>query len=421
MSGVSNRQLLERVESRMQQITIEEAALHKLQRTLGADTARQDEELEGAWDHLAEVLVPRLDVAGLDRLAAGLHLPAIHGQAVATLRHQTLARAAHRRTALLADPRLQQAEAIENEVSIRLAELNEAAAPLQTSTRALENEPLYMELLAHRYGTPEYAVRFWQMSFYKHWKHADIIVEVYGPRLKRESFADIVALYVRERAALDELRQNISAQQGRVAEIKALRDELAVCETTVATIDGTTLKAVRTRVKDHVKPLDEASLTGLVAFDAGAALAVKRILGVQKKKTYLGAIDQEQVKTSLNDLGVMKQKLGRTRTKLGRSKYQYKTWTRAEAERMVGPDRSDRWHKRRQKIDEARTRIVEFHHYDRWDPVRDMLWWDVMTDGRLDGNFIPEVRDHHHHAHHHHQEVASHREQWQRDRDVDIS
>lgn len=421
MSGVANRQLLERVESRMQQISMEETALHKLQRGLGADTARQDQELEGAWDHLAEVLAPRLDAGLLDRLAAGLHLPTVRAEAVAALRHQTLARAANRRTALLADPRLQQAENIENEVSIRLAELKEAASPLETSTRALENEPLFMELLAHRYGTPEYAVRFWQVSFYKHWKHGDLIVEAHQARLKRDTFAAIGALYVRERAALDELRQSINAQQGRLAELKALRDELTAASTTIDSIDDTTLKAVRTRLKDHVKPLDEASLAGLMAFDEGAALAVKRILGVQKKKTYLGALDQEQVKTSLHELGVMKQKLGRTRTKLGRSKNQHKTWTRAEAERMVGADRSDRWHKRRQRIDEARTRIVEFHRYDRWDPVRDLLWWDVMTDGRLDGNFIPEVRDHRDHVHHHHQEVASHRDHWQNDRDVDVS
>ena len=41
---------------------------------------------------------------------------------------------------------------------------------------------------------------------------------------------------------------------------------------------------------------------------------------------------------------------------------------------------------------EARTHIVEFHHYERWNPAADVLWWDVMSDGRLDGNFIPEVR-----------------------------
>lgn len=418
--SVTNRQLQQRVENRLRDLTREEEKLHRLQRTLGADAARQDAELEAAWDHLAEVLVPALDVAGLNRLAAGLHLPSVQATAIAAIRHQTLTRATQRLKALQADPRLQQAEGIENEVSIRLTELQEAAAPLETSTRALEGEPLFLELLAHRYGTDEYVVRFWQASYYKHWKHADLVVEAHSSRLKKDTFAAIAASYVVERTALEELRREIGVQQGRLAELKDLKLEAVQCEATIENLDDTTLKAVRTRVKEHVKPLDEAALTGLMAFDPAAALAVKRILGVQKKKTYLGALEAEQVKASLQELAVAKSKLARTRTKLGRSKVQYATYTDALADRMIGPDRTERWDKRRARIEDTRTRIVEFHHYDRWDPVRDMLWWDVMTDGRLDGNFISEVRDRGHHVHHHH-DVVTHNDAWQNDRDVDVS
>jgi hypothetical protein len=419
MSAVTNRQMLERVESRLQQIALEEAALHKLQRSVGADTARQDQELEGAFDHLAGILVPALDAARLDAVSRALHLPGVSAAVAAQMRHTILFRATQRRDQLVADPRVQNAEAIDNEVAIRLAELQEAAAPLETSTRSLENEPLFLELLAHRYGTPEYVVRFWQLSYYKHWKHADLIVEAHAARSQRDTFAGIAARYVEERAALDELRRGMGVQQGRRAEVKALQQELADCERTIADVDSTVLGTLRTRVKDHLKPLDDAALTSLMAADPAADLAVKRILGVKKKKTYLGALESEQIKASLRDLGTMKGKLARTRTKLGRPKNRSATYTVAAAERMVGADRSDRWHKRRQRIDEARTRIVEFHHYDRWNPVSDLLWWDVMTDGRLDGDFIPEVRARGPRVHQ--QQVAQHRDEWRNDRDVDIS
>ena len=89
----------------------------------------------------------------------------------------------------------------------------------------------------------------------------------------------------------------------------------------------------------------------------------------------------------------MKNKLLRTRGKLERPKNQHARWSDAEAQRMIGQDRTEKWRKRRAYYDDARTRVVEFHHYDRYDPVRDFLWWDVMTDGRLDGNFIDEVRE----------------------------
>lgn len=419
MSLVWNRQVLLQVEGRLQQISLEEAALHKLQRTIGADAARQDQELEGAFDHLAEMLIPGLDAARLDAVSRALHLPNVGAAVAAQMRHTILSRATARRAQLVADPRVQNAEAIDNEVAIRVAELQEAAAPLETSTRALEAEPLFLELLAYRYGTPEYVVRFWQLSYYKHWKHADLIVEAHAARSQRDTFAGIAARYVEERAALEELRRGVGVQQGRRAEVRELQQELAACDQTIADVDTTVLQTLHTRVKDHLKPLDDAALTSLMAADPAADLAVKRILGVRKKKSYLGALESEQIKASLRDLGTIKGKLARTRTKLGRSKNQHRRWSQAEAERMVGIDRSDRWQKRRQRIDDARTRIVEFHHYDRWSPASDLLWWDVMTDGRLDGDFIPEVRQRGPRLHQ--QQVVEHRETWRDDRDVDIS
>ena len=123
MSTVTNRQMLERVESRLQQISLEEAALQKLQRSVGADAARQDQELEGAFDHLAEILVPGLDAARLDAVSRALHLPGVSAAVGAQMRHTILFRATQRRTQLVADPRVQNAEAIDNEVAIRIDRL----------------------------------------------------------------------------------------------------------------------------------------------------------------------------------------------------------------------------------------------------------------------------------------------------------
>ncbi len=74
-------------------------------------------------------------------------------------------------------------------------------------------------------------------------------------------------------------------------------------------------------------------------------------------------------------------------------------------------DRNDAWNKRWQRYDTTRSQIIVYERYDTYDPVADVIWWDIMTDGRLDGNFIPEVHHHHdvhgfHHHHHHHHDDA---------------
>jgi hypothetical protein len=139
-----------------------------------------------------------------------------------------------------------------------------------------------------------------------------------------------------------------------------------------------------------------------------AQLAHARILGIAKKREYLSALEDKQLKDALRELGVQEQKLFRTRAKLQRPKNAGRAWPDHEVQRMVGVSRTDRWRKRRERWGHTHTQIVTFHDYGRYDPVRDFLWWDVMTDGRLDGDFIPEVHargprvsDHHHdHARH---------------------
>lgn len=416
---VTNSQLLMKLDERLQSVALEEQALIKLQRTIGADVSLQDKELENAFDAFSELLVPTLDPPRLDVVSVGLHLPTVSAAAIADLRRSIISKATARRDQLSVDVRVTNAEAIENEVVIRLAELQDAAAPLEKSTRMLEQAPLFQELLAHRYGTDEYAVRFWQASYYKHWKHADLIVEHHGARLKRDSFAAIALLYVREASARDEFRRAVNVEKGRLSQVRDLQRELIECQRTIADVEATLLSAARTRIKEHVRPLDDDALASLLRTDPAVALSIKRILGIRKKKSYLGLIDTDQVRASAFELRKTKDKLIRTKAKLARPKRRHALHTTAAAERMLGSDRTERWRLRRQRAEQARTRIVTFHDYDRWDPVADVVWWDLMTDGRLDGDFIPEVRDRRARIRRHH--VVRDRSTWQPSDAIDIS
>ena len=385
-------QVLHRIEARLKQASLELDHLHRMQRAIGADVARQDKDIDDAWDHLAEVTVTSLDAALLDAVAAGLRLPTVTAQQVIARRQATLVQATTRRLGLLADPRIQNAEAIENEVQIRVAELDEAMAPLQHSISLLEAAPHFLELLAHRYGTDEYTMRFWQLGYYTHWKVGDVIVETHGPRLGLQHFKAIVARYVEEKAALQQLQHSRSALLERRQEVKRVQAELAEVEASIADVDTVTLRSVRTRVKDHLRPLAHDTLLAVFANDDAGLLACKRIIGIGTKKTYLSALQEVQLKGVVDEVRATMSTLARTRTKLSRAKNASRQWPEVEVERMVGPDRRERWGKRRERMGEARTHIVEFHHYERWNPAADVLWWDVMSDGRLDGNFIPEVR-----------------------------
>jgi len=417
-------EILYELDARHYEIIGEKRKLDKLLRQVGGDVVEQVQAVDEAWHQLAATLCDRLDATLLDTLAHALHLPTLMARQVAERRQATLAQAAARRRAMLNDDRVKNSEGLLNEADIRLHELKETIEPLAQSIAMLDDAPLFQELLAHRYGTAEYGIRFWQLSYYKHWKHADLIVEVHGVRLGKADFRGIAEKYIAEREAMLGLENERSSWRQKAVEVRRLLAELREAEQTIATIDEVTLKATQAKLVEHLKPLGRDTLSTMLRPFPAAHTAMLRITGIEKKGEYLGALENQQIRTALRELGQQEQKLMRTRAKLLRPKNANRRWDSNEARRMVGQSRRERWDKRHQRWSETRTQIVQFNDYHHYNPAADLLWWDVMTDGRLDGDFIPEVHargprtDVHHHHHHHHERE---RDSWRDSQTFDAS
>lgn len=419
---VSTQQMIAGLDRQVQLATNEVAALEKLQRGISQDVARIDDELAQAWVQLTEVLVPALDAAVLDRASALLRLPAIRGNVVEESLRQTVANNRQRLVKAGNDPSYVNREAVANEAAIRINEVEEAMKPLAESTRELEYEKYFEELLQYRYGTPEYGVRFWQALYYTHWKHADLVVEKHGARMKAQDFKDIAAKYVEEKAALRSLEAVKQSQKEKLKAAQAAEALVHELHSSIEQAVPRALASVRGRVREHLMPLDDATMAELLEGVPDADLAYRRVIGMKKKKEYLTALVQQQLKQPLSDLNAMRNKLMHDRAKLSRPKNWSRSWSQHDYDRRFGTDRSEKWRKRRDRIHDTRTHIVEYHHYDRWSPASDLLWWDLMTDGRIDGNFIDEVRDRPQpYVHHSHQPVATFDADDHRDNFADVS
>lgn len=389
----SSHEVAAQIEGRRAEVEAELQALMRLQRTVSADIAKVDAEVEPAWDTFTAIAVPDLERRSLEAVARRVHLTALSPDEVYARRERTRVAAEQRLAALRADPRVVEHDTRTNALDIQILELDEAIAPLEASVRVLEMEPMFPELLAHRYGSDEYAIRFWQLNYYKHWKHGDLIVEVHGPRLKQVDFKGIVGIYLDEKRSLETLQ---GERRRRREEKKAIADLLAAkaeVEALLGDLDGAALKAVRTRLKEYLRAVPPADVFRLFADDDASTIAFKRVAGTARKRDYLRALDDEQLKGTIGELRTMKGKYDRTRAKMLRPKNSHVRWSNDQVQRMLGRPRGDKWQKRRSHWNDARERVVGFHHYDRYDPVGQLLWWDVMTDGQLDGNFISEVRE----------------------------
>jgi hypothetical protein len=112
-----------------------------------------------------------------------------------------------------------------------------------------------------------------------------------------------------------------------------------------------------------------------------------RASGLTSKVNYLDGIRKGVISEMERDLAALKQRLDgvemRTRRRwapMPLDKYQ-----------KLAEDRQPRREKRWVRFNKVYTTV---YSYDRWDRGRgydDLLWWDLMTRGRYDGSFLPEV------------------------------
>ncbi|KAF0240008.1 MAG: hypothetical protein FD167_4265, partial [bacterium] len=121
-------------------------------------------------------------------------------------------------------------------------------------------------------------------------------------------------------------------------------------------------------------------------------------------------------------------KLNRKVIKYQRPKYNYYSVPDRDAQ-ILYADPRDRLFQRRNKFWKSYDVVYGFDDYNYYDYQKDMLWWDLMTDGEIDGNYINEVSyfysnhpNYHYQHDYYYQTPSYHHHQSSYDRDMmDIS
>lgn len=361
------------------------------------DLHKIDGESEDAWQHLLEVVVPELSGPHLDRAAAAFQLPSIAGAAVASGMQREADRLRQRVAEIDADTEYAQREGIVNECEIRVAELDEMIAPLSASTGPVFADPSWRRLWKLAYGLPEYGGKWYQLSYYRDWKEADELVERHGPRFQATDYVGLRAKVREAEAAMVTLQSERNDFHARRGKVEGLVRARAEAEQALAALPTRQLAAVRGRLRGHLEPLGFERVAALLPGDPTVAVALQRLAGLAAKRRYLEETAKQYLQGPHAQIEEAQLRNRRDIEKLSRPKNYGRQFAGETMEKRFR-DRSAAVAKRRQRYEDTRTQVVHFNSYERGSLVSDFLWWDVMTDGRLDGNFIHEV--HHHHSHH---------------------
>lgn len=359
-----------------------------------ADLAAIDARVDEAWEHLGSVLVPDLAPERLDRLARDLGLPAIGARAVEAGTRAEQARLERLQAGALASPIYHNREGIRNECDIRLAECEEQLAPLEAVYRPIGDDPRFRRLRANGYGTPDYTGRWWSLSYYRDWKEGDELVEAFGPAMRADDFAAILRKVGEARAAAEVMERERDELNARVREVQALELQHEDAARALAQMPMRRLAAVRGAVRAHLGPMSGPQLAQLVGDDRDSVVALQRLSGLAAQRRYLIAAAERDILEPRARLAEVIDRNRRDIQKLSRPKNAGKSFDGLKMSKRFEA-RPAAFAKRREHYTKTRHVVTSFHDYDRGSLASDFLWWDLMSDGRLDGDFIPEVHAHH--------------------------
>ena len=394
MSGVwSARQVRDAALADNEALRQETAWYDERIREHDADLAAIDARLGEAWAHLGAVLVPDLDPARLDALALRIGLPAIGARAVEAGTRSELARQQGLRAAAGASPLYQNREGIRNECEIRIAECDELLAPLRAVYDVICWDPRFTRLRVNGYGTGGYTGRWWSLSYYRDWKEADELVESFGPGLRAAEFTALLHKVGEAEAAARTLQDDRDALSDRLIQVQALEDQHDDAGRALDEMPQRRLAAVRGSVRAHLEPMPENSLAALLGDDHVVVVALQRLTGLAAQRRYLTAAARTYLIEPREQLSTIAHRNRRDIEKLARPKNAGKVFEATKMDKRFR-GRSAAFVKRRERYGQTRETVTTFHHYERGSLAQDFLWWDLMSDGRIDGDFIPEVQRH---------------------------
>ena len=342
---------------------------------------------------LVSILLPTLTREHLAH-AAGLtgYTPLVAGQPIERMAAEA-ADLARKIQAIEEDPNFIHREHLRDprggKLILELAELDGARRSIEPLVAAADH-PRLPHLLAVGYGTPAYDVPFWRLSYYTDWEAADAIL-VNFPGKTFSEFRDEYQRSVESLESLAQRAKEIDQLLRKGAEQDRNHATLRHAQETLA---ERTLSNLRAHLGRHIVDSGSSAIGPRLAQIPELDILAKRVFGLGAKLDYLDGLRQSELVSLQREINEGKARAQREAEKYSRAKNAYLAIPTEKYQQRFRPIR-ERYQKRWHRYQHTSDTVYVFDRYDRGSLVQDFLWWDLMTDGRIDGDFIPQVASHH--------------------------
>lgn len=391
MSWVPAEQVIKTVAGQRQVLQQEQARIANFVQYHAAERQKLEAEQRQALHDLGQALLPSLDprmIAAAANAAGLVGLPAENIPARLEARRAWLrARLAH----IERDPRFAQRELLRHpqtgSLTRALAEAQEYRKPASGVIDACENNIRFSRLWQSGFGTPEFSAPWWRYSYWEDRSAAQTLVAMFN----KTTFAEVRDEYQRAKETVAVYDSEIARIRQELAAGEAISREHATLYDEHQNLDARGLEHTRGRLIQHLLTSDASLVSQRLQPWPAMRMLFLRASGIAAKISYLDNIQRANIAEMQKELAAQAQKLDTAEQRTRRR------WAPMPLDKYqkLAEDRRPRYEKRWHRFGKTYGCV---HSYNQWNRARyydDLLWWDLMTRGRYDGSYIPEVHEFH--------------------------
>jgi hypothetical protein len=388
MNWAPAEKVLETVAAQRQALAKEDTRIAAFNEYHAAERHKINEEKHQAVHDLGQAILPTLDARSIATAAETVGLVGLPSEDIPA---QVVGRRAWleaRLTEILRDPRYANREMLRHprtgSLSTAIAEAEDFRRSLTPIVSTCDEHPMFEHLWTSGYGTPAHKAAWWRYSYWQERAAADdLVAKLPG----KTTFAEVRDEYTRAKDTIAVYDADLAGLHAEVAAGKSLDAEYATLYEEHRTLDACALEYTRGRIVQHLLTSEASLVSQRLRPSSALLLLFLRASGLTAKVSYLDGIHKSNIGEMERDLATQRERLdgveARTR----------KRWLPMPIDKFhkLAEDRQLRREKRWQRFGKVYKTV---YVYDRWDRGRgydDLLWWDLMTRGRYDGSYVPEV------------------------------
>lgn len=392
MSWVPAERVLEVVKAQRQVLAGEQARAAQFAGFHATERAKVDAERAQAVHDLGDAVLPSLEAKVIARAAETVGLLGLPAEDLPAKVEARRAWLAARVGEVERDPRYVQRELLlhprTGSLPRAIAEATELRAPASEVVSTCDDHPRFERLLETGFGTPEFSAPWWRYSYWEDRSAASAIVALFPGKT---TFAEVRAEYEGAKSTVAVFDADIARHRAELADVEALVREHAAAVDEHQHLDARALAHTRGRIVEHLLTSDASLVSQRLGRAPALRLLFLRASGLAAKLAYLDGVERVHVGEIAKDIEDRRVKLEGVEQRTRRR------WAPMPADKFakLAVDRRPAYERRWQRVGKVYESV---RLYDRWDRGRyydDLLWWDLMTRGRYDGSYLPDVTEFH--------------------------